>query len=196
VDSTLDTFALMVRVSACAGVAVYGGAKLARLPFAVDSMWLPKYLSSRTLALVLVASIAVLEVAFAFVLAMNLLPWHVGTAFNTILGVCLSAYGTISIRERGACGCGGSESRDNSVTTLWLRNAAIFGAIAASAIVGPSFGELSHGQSGEVASIAALPMVGLLAALMVRATLSGWPPASTKAGWVHSRIRDVVQGPP
>jgi hypothetical protein len=114
-----------------------------------------------------VALLGACELALATFWVMNPVPTAtVATALAA--GCLLTAAGTRNIRRTGSCGCGGHEARTRG--RLLRRNAVLFGAIAAGAVLGPDADELARSHAAQVEAVLLAPATILvLVALSSRA---------------------------
>ncbi len=189
----MEILTVILRTVAAAIICLYGLGKLSRVPFAVDTMWKPEWMSG-SVFLRGVICIAGAEVAFGFLVVLNPLPSLQILAYGLILCIVLSIYGTVALHRVGYCGCGGNTFGFGSRRLLWLRNVVLFGAATAGATLGPHLQEIVRDTESLVPLLAMLPLTGWLLLLggriiemQIRSTLD------TKQAAVYQRLQSHLR---
>lgn len=149
--ATVSIVLIRVPVSTVLALAAIG--KAIRFPASADGLWVPRIPGAAPFvrqALLLTAVVAELITSTAFLVA----PGPAATAIALPLLGVLTAYGWVSLRRTGACGCWGSPSGATVRRHLVVRNLALAALVIAA--------YPTEGLAREDVLIDAAPVLGFL----------------------------------
>lgn len=158
---------LILRVIPAAIIVVYAAGKIARWPRLVERMWCPAWVRRDVFA-VGVLLVSLIEINFGFAGALGLLSPAITVAIAACFCVGLSIYGSIALRTSGSCGCGGGNNSRSSIAILWLRNTALFGAIAFGRVFGTNAEKLVIHADIASAAISVIPLTIMAVVILFR----------------------------